>query len=69
MKEEFQKQIDDLKSELITIACLKALAPYEYIRINKYTNTLDLSKYNNTNDIIWTNINQFTKLNELYSIF
>jgi hypothetical protein len=65
MKEEFQKQIDDLKSELITIACLKTLVPYEYLRINKYTNTLDLSKYNNNSDIVWTNINQFTKLNEL----
>ncbi len=65
MKEEFQKQIDDLKSELVTIACLKTPKPYEYIRINKYTNVLDLSKYNNNNDIIWTNINQFVKLNEL----
>lgn len=65
MKEEFQKQIDDLKSELVTIACLKTPKPYEYIRINKYTNVLDLSKYNNNTDIIWTNINQFVKLNEL----
>ena len=65
MKEEFQKQIDDLKSELVTIVCLKTPKPYEYIRINKYTNILDLSKYNNTNDIIWTNFNQFTALNEL----
>jgi hypothetical protein len=65
MKEDFQKQIDDLKSELVTIGCLKTPKPFEYIRINKYTNVLDLSKYNNNNDIIWTNINQFVSLNEL----
>lgn len=65
MKEDFQKQIDDLKSELVTIGCLRTPKPFEYIRINKYTNVLDLSKYNNNNDIIWTNINQFVALNEL----
>lgn len=64
-KEEFQKQINNLKSELVTIGCIKTQKPYEYIRINKYTNVLDLSKYNNTNDIIWTNFNQFVALNEL----
>lgn len=66
-KEEFQKQINDLKSELITIGCVKQAGKllYEYIRINKYTNVLDLSKYNNTKDIIWTNFNQFGALNEL----
>jgi hypothetical protein len=65
-KEELQKEINNLKSELITIGCVKeAGKPYEYIRINKYTNVLDLSKYNNTTDIIWTNFNQFIPLNEL----
>ena len=60
-------KINDLLEEKITIACgnRNSSTVNTYFQVNKYTNILNLTKYNNNTDIIWTHISLLPKLNEL----
>jgi hypothetical protein len=52
-------QVNEILSEEILIVCKP------YITFNKYITELDLSNYNNNNDIVWSNVPKLPKLEKL----
>jgi len=57
---ELKRQLNEILSEKIFIICRP-----EYKAFNKYITELDLSEYNNNNDIIWANLPKLCKLEKL----
>lgn len=62
---KLEEQLNDLKSETVTICYKSTVQPYDYLQVDKYTEKLDLSNYNNNREIFWSNIYKFPKLTEL----